>query len=171
MPWVGFQPTIPLFEREKAFDASYRAATVIGKYRDSTWKFYYNGFLPHPSAPDERWWWLSRNWWNEDWEGKPKYWEKTCLSATLSTTNSTWLDPGLSLLSINIGHSKQKKKKMYMHICPIPKGFLDRAISLYSSKIVEKKEILSTSSYYRVLTMVYNFQKYWVFGLYPSSWY
>jgi hypothetical protein len=26
-------------------------------------------------------------------------------------------------------------------------------------------------SYYRILTMVYNFQKYWVFGLYPSSWY
>jgi hypothetical protein len=27
------------------------------------------------------------------------------------------------------------------------------------------------SSYYRILTMVYNFQKYSVFGLYPSSWY
>jgi hypothetical protein len=26
-------------------------------------------------------------------------------------------------------------------------------------------------SYYRILTMVYNFQKYWVFVLYPSSWY
>jgi hypothetical protein len=24
--------------------------------------------------------------------------------------------------------------------------------------------------YYRILTMVYNFQRYWVFGLYPSSW-
>jgi hypothetical protein len=27
------------------------------------------------------------NWWNEDWQGKPKYSEKTCPSATLSTTN------------------------------------------------------------------------------------
>jgi hypothetical protein len=26
-------------------------------------------------------------WWNEDWQGKPKYSEKTCPSATLSTTN------------------------------------------------------------------------------------
>jgi hypothetical protein len=28
-------------------------------------------------------------WWNEDWQGKPKCWEKTCPSAILSTTNST----------------------------------------------------------------------------------
>jgi hypothetical protein len=35
-----------------------------------------------------------RIWWNEDWQGKPKYSEKTRPSATLSTTNPTWLDPG-----------------------------------------------------------------------------
>jgi hypothetical protein len=28
------------------------------------------------------------NWLNENWQGKPKYSEKTCPSATLSTTNS-----------------------------------------------------------------------------------
>jgi hypothetical protein len=33
-------------------------------------------------------------WWNEDWQGKPKYSEKTCPSATLSTTNPTWPNPG-----------------------------------------------------------------------------
>jgi hypothetical protein len=27
--------------------------------------------------------------WNENWQGKPKYSEKTCTSATLSTTNSS----------------------------------------------------------------------------------
>jgi hypothetical protein len=32
----------------------------------------------------------------EDWKGKPKYWEKTCPSATLSTTNPTWLTLGLN---------------------------------------------------------------------------
>jgi hypothetical protein len=32
--------------------------------------------------------------WNEDWQGKRKYSEKTCPSATLSTTNPTWPDPG-----------------------------------------------------------------------------
>jgi hypothetical protein len=38
------------------------------------------------------WWW--RIWWNEDWQGKPKYLEKTRPSATLSTTNPTWPDLG-----------------------------------------------------------------------------
>jgi hypothetical protein len=35
---------------------------------------------------------------------------------------------------------------LYMYMCPIPNGFWDRAISLYSSKIVDKKEILRTVS-------------------------
>jgi hypothetical protein len=32
---------------------------------------------------------LWSNWWSEDWQGKPKYSEKACPSATLSTTNPT----------------------------------------------------------------------------------
>jgi hypothetical protein len=36
------------------------------------------------------------------------------------------------------------------YVCPIPKCFRDRAISLYSFKIVEKKEILSTASNTRI---------------------
>jgi hypothetical protein len=43
----------------------------------------------------------------------------------------------------SIGHFKQI---MYMYMCPIPNGFRDRAISLYSSKTVDKKEILRTVS-------------------------
>jgi hypothetical protein len=44
-------------------------------------------------CPGWLWWW--RILWNEDWQGKPKYSEKTCPSATLSiTTNPTWPDPG-----------------------------------------------------------------------------
>jgi hypothetical protein len=35
-------------------------------------------------------------------------------------------------------------KKLYMYVCPIPNGFRDRAISLYSPQIVDKKEILRT---------------------------
>jgi hypothetical protein len=31
-----------------------------------------------------------------------------------------------------------------MYMCPIPKGLRDRAISLYSSKIADKKEVLRT---------------------------
>jgi hypothetical protein len=45
-------------------------------------------------APDDKWRWLWSNWWNEDWQGKPKYSEKTCPSANLSTTFHTWPDPG-----------------------------------------------------------------------------
>jgi hypothetical protein len=53
---------------------------------------YCGHYWPIVPVPDERWWWLWRNWWNEDWQGKPKYSEKTCPSATLSTTNTTRLD-------------------------------------------------------------------------------
>jgi hypothetical protein len=51
----------------------------------------------HCVSPVYRWWWLWRNWWNKDWQGKPKYSEKICHSATLSTTNPTRLYPGLNL--------------------------------------------------------------------------
>jgi hypothetical protein len=37
-------------------------------------------------------------------------------------------------------------KEMYIYLCPIPNGFSDTAISLYSSKLVDKKEILRTVS-------------------------
>jgi hypothetical protein len=33
-------------------------------------------------------------------------------------------------------------KNVYMYMGPIPSGFRDRVISVYSSKIVDKKEIL-----------------------------
>jgi hypothetical protein len=43
-------------------------------------------------APDVIWWmWSSR--WNESWQGSSKCSEKTCSSATLSTTNRIWPDP------------------------------------------------------------------------------
>jgi hypothetical protein len=45
-----------------------------------------------PSTDDGWCVWSSR--WNENWQGKPKYSEKTCTGATLSTTNPTWPDLG-----------------------------------------------------------------------------
>jgi hypothetical protein len=33
-----------------------------------------------------------------------------------------------------------------MYMCPIPNGFRDRAVSLYTSKIIGKKDILCTVS-------------------------
>jgi hypothetical protein len=51
---------------------------------------------PIVSAPNDRWWmWSSRR--NENYQGKLKYSEKTCHSATLSTTNPTWPDLGSNL--------------------------------------------------------------------------
>jgi hypothetical protein len=37
-------------------------------------------------------------------------------------------------------------KKFYMYMCPIPNGFPDIDISLYSSKFVDKKDTLRTVS-------------------------
>jgi hypothetical protein len=59
---------------------------------ESTW--YVGCCWPIVPAPDDGRWWLWSSLWNEDWQGKPKYSEKTCLSATLSTTNPTWPDLG-----------------------------------------------------------------------------
>jgi hypothetical protein len=42
-------------------------------------------------APGWLWWW--RIWWNEGWQGKPKYSEKIFPSSTLSTTNPTSPNP------------------------------------------------------------------------------
>ena len=38
-----------------------------------------------------------------------------------------------------MGNSKQKK--VYMYMCPIANGFRDRAVALYSCKIVDKKDV------------------------------
>jgi hypothetical protein len=38
------------------------------------------------------------------------------------------------------------KQKVYMYMCSVTNGFRDRAISLYSSKIVDMREILRTVS-------------------------
>jgi hypothetical protein len=49
---------------------------------------------PIVPAPDDRWWWPWSRRWNENWQGKPKYSEKTYSSATLFTKNPTWSDLG-----------------------------------------------------------------------------
>jgi hypothetical protein len=49
---------------------------------------------PIAPAPDDRWWWVWSGRRNEDWQGKPKFSEKTCSSATFSTTYATWPDLG-----------------------------------------------------------------------------
>jgi hypothetical protein len=51
-------------------------------------------WMAYCTCPGWLWWW--RICWNEDSQGKPKYSEETCPSATSSTTNPTWPDPGLN---------------------------------------------------------------------------
>jgi hypothetical protein len=48
---------------------------------------------PIVPAPDDRWW-VWRSQWNENFQGKPNYSEKTCPCPTLSTTNPTWPELG-----------------------------------------------------------------------------
>jgi hypothetical protein len=49
--------------------------------------------LSYCACPGWLWGWRIIRW-NEDWQGNPKYSEKICPSATLSTKNPTWPDPG-----------------------------------------------------------------------------
>jgi hypothetical protein len=59
-----------------------------------------------------------------------------------------------------------------MYMCPIPNGFRDRDISLYSSKIVDKKEILRTvsnSGIYCSSDNVVHFTYYKTFSKIPPS--
>jgi hypothetical protein len=49
-------------------------------------------WMAYCTCPGWLWWW--RFWWNKARQGKPKYSEETYLSATLSTTNTIWPDPG-----------------------------------------------------------------------------
>jgi hypothetical protein len=45
-------------------------------------------WMAYCTCPGWLWWWW-RILWNEDWQGKPKYSEKTCPRTTLPTTNPT----------------------------------------------------------------------------------
>jgi hypothetical protein len=109
---VGLEPTIPAFERAKKIHTLEGATTVIGHpyNRQCKYRFFNShsgGWSPNWVHSARRqllacctcpgWLWGWRIWWNEDWQRTPKYSVKTCPSATLSTTNPTWLDPGANL--------------------------------------------------------------------------
>jgi hypothetical protein len=49
--------------------------------------------------------WMRSSRWNENWQGKPKYSEKTCPSTTLSTTNPIWQDSG-STGAVTVGSQR-----------------------------------------------------------------
>jgi hypothetical protein len=71
----------------------------------------------------------------------------TCYNTLIvSVPNIIWNIPGGNF-SIVGGHRLFILSKMaYMYMCPILNGFQDRAISLNTSKFVDKKEILCSAS-------------------------
>jgi hypothetical protein len=85
MQWQGIQMLVftPLFSSYKFRGVGVTLSPLATSATDSN-------IAP---APDDRWW-VWTIWWNENWQGKPMHSEKTCLSATLSTTNPTWPDLG-----------------------------------------------------------------------------
>jgi hypothetical protein len=54
-------------------------------------------------APDDSWWWMWSSRWNENWQRKPRYSEKTCSNAILSTINATWPGPGSNTDRLSYG--------------------------------------------------------------------
>jgi hypothetical protein len=52
---------------------------------------------PIVPVPDDGWWRMWSSQWNENWQRKPKYSEKTCPSVILSTTNPTCTELGSNL--------------------------------------------------------------------------
>jgi hypothetical protein len=63
-----------------------------------------SGLLYKPQMIDEDDFWS--NWWNENWQGKPKYSEKICPSATLYTTKSHMTRPGLEPRTAAVGSQR-----------------------------------------------------------------
>jgi hypothetical protein len=94
--------------RRPGFDPQFNSCRICGGRNDTEVGFFFVIFShgvrlspfgtsannwPIVPAPDHRWCVLSSRW-NENWQRKRKYLEKTCPSATLSTTNPTWPDSG-----------------------------------------------------------------------------
>jgi hypothetical protein len=68
------------------------------------------GLLHKPQMIEEDDFWS--NLWNEYWQGKPKYSEKTCPSATLSTTKSHMTRPGLEPRTAAVGSQRLTARAM-----------------------------------------------------------
>jgi hypothetical protein len=88
-------------------------------------------FWPTVQTPDDRWGWLWSNLWNEDWQGKPKYSEKTCPSATLSTINPTnrrlvaisYQSPTLLSAIPGLSHKSKSKSKSHCNWQTVSKSW------------------------------------------------
>jgi hypothetical protein len=142
----------------------------------------------HSYCASPGWLWWRRNWWNDDWQGKPKYSEKTCSNASLSTTNFT-CSARTRTWATAVGNQRQTtwatarpqqwlKKHWHPHTrlhgvtdrrTTTPVGRRNKLKDLAKNVRIIKRNLTEISRLRRVLTMVYNTQNYWVFRLCPSS--
>jgi hypothetical protein len=80
---------------------------------------YCGHFWPVVPAPDDRWGWLSSNWWNEDWQGKPapaprcppqipldQAWDRTRAAAVGSQRLTAW--------AMNLTYTENLMQKLYL---------------------------------------------------------
>jgi hypothetical protein len=87
------------------------------------WDFGYRGhYWPIIPAPDDRWLWLWRNWWNEDWQGKPMYSNSRQFLYDWAIPNPGYYRPYfkyiLILSSLTSTH--------WLSTCAFPVGFLTK---------------------------------------------
>jgi hypothetical protein len=130
--------------------------------------------------------------WNEDWQGKPKCSEKTCPSAILSTTNSTWQDPGLNPgrrggkpatyslsygAAIRMDQCERSKSWPVMMLITVKISFevsADLMLGTNKSRSTVYFDVwIFSTQYIYVFHMIRrtnrSYFKYYVFGHYPSS--
>jgi hypothetical protein len=69
------------------------------------------------------------------------------------------------------GHLITGERTYWIGSLVCPRAGLEAVKKISLPRLEWKPSAIYRISYYRILTMVYNFQRYWVFGLYPSSWY
>jgi hypothetical protein len=98
---------------------------------------------PIVSAPDKRWW-LWSNRWDANWHGQWKYSKKTCLSATLSTTNPTLLDPGW-----NPGNRRGKPATNHLSYGTA----LSNSYNIYTNIHLESRVYMKSACSYRVTSI------------------
>jgi hypothetical protein len=103
--WVHFLSPMTLRDEVEVLEPPSNLASLICGFRlhiflflifflwsEFTW--YCGHYWPIVPVPDDWWWWVWSSRWNKNWQGKPKYSEKTCPSATLSTTSLIRPDSG-----------------------------------------------------------------------------
>jgi hypothetical protein len=85
--WRGWSSTIFSEKKKQEYSMNFFYSHSGGGGGGTLSTRHIGPWMAYYTCPGWLWWW--RFWWNEDCQGRLKYSEKTCPSATLSTTNPT----------------------------------------------------------------------------------